>query len=61
MSEEPDETPPPIRQFQPDMGDYPPWQEFMNILKENREADIAEANRLADLELVERAQLKLPL
>ena len=61
MSEEPDETDPPTHQLQPSMGDHPLWQEFMDILKENREADIAEANRLADLELFNRAQLKLPL
>ncbi len=61
MSEEPTETDPPIHQFQPGMGNHPLWQEFMDILKENREADIAEANRLADLEEMDRAQLKLPL
>ena len=61
MAEETDEMNPPAHQFQPGMGDHPLWQEFMDILKENREADIAEANRLADLELFERAQLKLPL
>ena len=61
MNGEPDETDPPRHQFQPGMGDHPLWQEFMDIMQANREADIAEANRLADLELFERAQLKLPL
>lgn len=61
MSGEPADTNPLIHQFQPGMGDHPLWQEFIDILKENREADIAEANRLADLELFDRAQLKLPL
>lgn len=61
MSEEPDETNLPVHQFRPGMGDHPLWQEFLDELAKNREADVAEANRLADLELFERAQLKLPL
>ena len=39
--------------FHEGLGDHPLWQEFMEILAANRQADIAEANRLADLELEE--------
>lgn len=41
----------PIPQFKHNLGDNPLWDEFMEEMKKNRQADIAEANRLADLEL----------
>ena len=37
--------------FREGLGSHPLWQEFIDILAANRQADIAEANRLADLEL----------
>jgi hypothetical protein len=40
-----------VHQFQPGLGDHPLWPAFMEELKAQREADIAESNRLADLEL----------
>jgi hypothetical protein len=33
------------------LGDHPLWQEYLAELEANRQADIAEANRLADLEM----------
>ncbi len=33
------------------LGDHPLWQEYLAELKAQREADIAESNRIADLEL----------
>ena len=41
----------PVHQFQPGLGDHPLWQALMDEMEKNRQADIAEANRLADLEL----------
>ncbi len=41
----------PIPQFKHNLGDNPLWDELMEEMKKNRQADIAEANRLADLEL----------
>ena len=41
-----------MHQFQPGLGDHPLWQDFMDEMEKNRHADIAEANCLADLELV---------
>ena len=40
-----------MHQFQPGLGDHPLWQALMDEMELNRQADIAEANRLADLEL----------
>lgn len=47
----------PVPEFKYRLGDNPLWQDFQDVMNENRRADIAEANRLADLELekVERA------
>lgn len=45
-----------VHQFQPGLGDHPLWQAFMDELKAQREADIAESNRLANLELAELEQ-----
>lgn len=39
--------------FQEGLGNHPLWQEYMAELEASRQADIAEANRLADLELEE--------
>lgn len=41
----------PVPEFKHNLGDNPLWDEFMEEMKKNRQADIAEANRLADLEL----------
>ncbi len=41
----------PIPQFKHTLGDNPLWDEFIEEMKKNRQADIVEANRLADLEL----------
>ena len=41
----------PVPEFKHNLGDNPLWPEFLNELKAQREADIAESNRLADLEL----------
>ena len=41
----------PIPEFKHNLGDNPLWDEFMEEVKKNRQADIAEANRQADLEL----------
>lgn len=40
-----------VHQFQPGLGDHPLWEAFMDELKAQRQADIIESNRLADLEL----------
>ncbi len=37
--------------FQEGMGNHPLWQEYLAELEASRQADIAEANRRADLEL----------
>ncbi len=37
--------------FQEGMGSHPLWQEYLAELEASRQADIAEANRQADLEL----------
>lgn len=37
--------------FQEGMGSHPLWQEYLAELKAQREADITESNRLADLEM----------
>jgi len=47
----PDDTGRSVHRFSPGLGDHPLWQAFMDELKAQREADIAESNRLADLEL----------
>jgi|GEM_PF-6494369 len=39
----------PVPRFEDNLGDHPMYQEFLDALKAGREADIAEANRLADL------------
>ena len=41
----------PVPEFKHNLGDNPLWDEFMEEMKKNRQADIVEANRLADLEL----------
>ncbi len=41
----------PVHQFQPGMGDHPLWQMYMEEMEALRQADIAEGNRLADLEI----------
>lgn len=41
----------PVPEFKDNLGDHPLWQEFLDALEASRQADIAEANRLADLEL----------
>ena len=40
----------PVLEFKYRMEDHPLWQEYLAELEANRQADIAEANRLADLE-----------
>ena len=40
----------PVPEFKYRMEDHPLWQEYVAELEANRQADIAEANRLADLE-----------
>ena len=40
----------PVPDFKYRMEDHPLWQEYLAELEANRQADIAEANRLADLE-----------
>jgi hypothetical protein len=37
--------------FQEGLGNHPLWQDYLAELEASRQADIAEANRLADLEL----------
>lgn len=41
----------PVHQFQPGLGDHPLWQMYMEEMQALRQADIAEGNRLADLEM----------
>ncbi len=41
----------PIPPGEKGLGDHPLWQEYLAELEANRQADIAEANRLADLEM----------
>ncbi len=41
----------PVPRFQEGLGNHPLWQEFLDEMEANRQADIAEANRLADLDL----------
>jgi len=43
----------PVPEFKHNLGDNPLWQSLMDEIEANRQADIAEANRLADLELEE--------
>ncbi len=40
-----------VPEFRDSLGDHPLWQAFLDEMEANRQADIAEANRLADLEL----------
>ena len=40
----------PVPEFKYRMEDHPLWQEYLAELEAKRQADIAEANRLADLE-----------
>ena len=40
----------PVPEFKYRMADHPLWQEYLAELEGNRQADIAESNRLADLE-----------
>ena len=44
---------PRVHQFHPGLGDHPLWQALMDEIEKNRKEDIAEMNRLADLELAE--------
>lgn len=53
----PDDPGWPVLEFKHNLGDNPLWPDFLNELKIQREADIAESNRLADLEL-EQEKLK---
>ena len=39
----------PVPEFKYRLGDNPLWPEFLEELKKNREADVAESNRLANL------------
>ncbi len=48
----------PVAEFHPGLGDHPLWQDLMDEIAKNRQADIAEANRVADLELAELEQRK---
>ena len=41
----------PVHQFQPGMGSHPLWQMYVEEMEALRQADIAEGNRLADLEM----------
>ena len=41
----------PVPEFKHCLGDNPLWPEFMEELEKSRQADIAESNRLADLEM----------
>ncbi len=41
----------PVPRFQEGMGNHPLWQEYLAELEAIRQADIAEANRQADLAL----------
>jgi hypothetical protein len=41
----------PVPEFKHNLGDNPLWQALMDEIEANRQTDIAEANRLADLEL----------
>lgn len=47
----PDDPGWPVPEFKHNLGDNPLWPDFLEELKKSREADIAEANPLADLEL----------
>jgi len=47
----PDDPGWPVPEFKYRLSDNPLWPEFLEELRKNREADIAESNRLADLEL----------
>ena len=48
----------PVPRFHPGLGDHPLWQALMDEIEKNRQEDIAEMNRLADLELAELEQAK---
>ncbi len=52
----PDDPGWPVPEFKYRLSDNPLWPEFLEELRKNREADIAESNRLADLELAEPEQ-----
>ncbi len=54
----PDDPGWPVPRFHPGLGDHPLWQALMDEIEKNRQEDIAEMNRLADLELAELAQEK---
>ncbi len=41
----------PALRFHDGLGDHPLWQALMDEIEANRQADIAEQTRLADLEL----------
>lgn len=45
------ETPESVHKFQEEMGSHPLWQMYLEEMAALRRADIAEANRVADLEL----------
>ena len=45
------ETTEPTHTFQEGMGSHPLWPMYLEELEASRQADIAEANRQADLEL----------
>ncbi len=53
----PDDPGWPVPEFKYRLSDNPLWPEFLEELRKSREADIAESNRLADLEL-EQEKLK---
>ncbi len=42
----------PVPEFKYRLSDNPLWPDFLEELRKSREADIAESNRLADLEIV---------
>ncbi len=48
----------PVAEFHPGLGEHPLWQDLMDEIAKNCRADIAEANRVADLELAELEQRK---
>lgn len=54
----PDDTGRSVHRFSPGLGDHPLWQALMDEIEKNRQEDIAEMNRLADLELAESVQGK---
>jgi len=41
----------PVPEFKHNLGDNPLWDELVAEIEKNRQADIVEANRVADLEM----------